>query len=369
MRLFLVALLAGCAFLLPNVSFAAETDFFGPLYPDACKCDTATLGYESAPEFGCVVIVFQRLINLALSIASVIFVLIITYAGFLFMTSSMNPEAKSKGKSMLLGALIGFIIALSAWLLIDFVMKAIYNPGANFNGTQLGPWNEILTNGEGIAPTCIRRTNQGVIDEGSGGSGDDNPQEGNTFRVGQSVQCDRSNNGRFMSATVVEVPEINLPSSEIVVRYESDNEQQTLSGTRCRSGAGELAPDNSFTGQENQRAHASPALNSLLRCMAGRVPGNYGRISSISDSLIVSGEKTFEECASTGSCAHSRNSCHYGGRNCVGSSYAVDFGYNGEPSDTRQVLSAAANACGASFVLNEGTHLHVSVNNSQCGCN
>jgi len=107
----------------------------------------------------------------------------------------------------------------------------------------------------------------------------------------------------------------------------------------------------------------SAALASLLSCMVTKVPAGVGRISSISDSLITNRQKTFAQCA-TGGCQHSANSCHYGGKTCVGSSYAVDFG----DEQNTAVLSAAARTCGANYVGNEGTHLHVSVG-SACGCN
>ena len=112
----------------------------------------------------------------------------------------------------------------------------------------------------------------------------------------------------------------------------------------------------------------SATLATLLSCMVNKVPAGVGRISSISDSQITSGQKTFSQCAA-GGCQHAANSCHYGGRNiasntCFGKSYAVDFG----DEKNTAALSAAARACGANYIGNEGTHLHVSVG-SACGCN
>lgn len=171
MRTFLLGLLLGGALLLPTAAFAADTNFFGEIYPTACKCDTATIGYESAPAFGCVMKVIQNIINLGLSIGVALFVIIASYAGFLFMTSSMNPRNREMGRSVLLNAVVGLIIALSAWLLVDFVMKAVYNPDANFNGSRIGPWNEILVGDGTPQSTCIPKANQGQL--GSYGSASD----------------------------------------------------------------------------------------------------------------------------------------------------------------------------------------------------
>ncbi len=107
----------------------------------------------------------------------------------------------------------------------------------------------------------------------------------------------------------------------------------------------------------------SGPLAALLSCMVSRVPAGVGRISSISDSQITSGLKRFSQCAA-GGCQHAANSCHYGGRSCIGSSYAVDFG----DDENMSVLTAAAQACGAQ-TLNEGNHLHASVGAvNGCGC-
>lgn len=113
-----------------------------------------------------------------------------------------------------------------------------------------------------------------------------------------------------------------------------------------------------------QAAHASARLNSLLSCMATKVPAGVGQISDISDQrLVPPASKTFAQCVQ-GGCGHAAGSCHYGGRGCTGQSYAVDFG----DEQNMAVLSAAAKACGADFVNPEGNHLHLSVGKA-CGCN
>lgn len=127
--------------LVPHAALAAETSFFGPIYPEQCVCP------GSAPEFGCVLETIRNLINFVLSMGVVIFILILSYAGFLFMTSSVNAENRNKAKSILMNAVIGLIIALAAWLIVDFVMKVFYNG-------RFGPWNTILV-GEGEASHCI----------------------------------------------------------------------------------------------------------------------------------------------------------------------------------------------------------------------
>lgn len=67
------------------------------------------------------------------------------------MFSSVNAENKSKAKNVLTNAVVGLLLALSAWLLVDFMMKTLYNPATqDQSGKVWGPWNSIL--GDGTRP-------------------------------------------------------------------------------------------------------------------------------------------------------------------------------------------------------------------------
>jgi len=121
-------------------------------------------------------------------------------------------------------------------------------------------------------------------------------------------------------------------------------------------------------GISSQCSAASSQLSGLLTCVAGKLPSAI--INSISDS------KGYSSCVpgswSKPPCAHSKYSCHYGGKNCSasGNSYAVDFSTRNLSASQ---VSAAANACGASHVIDESSsanHIHVSVGKAAgCGCN
>ena len=81
----------------------------------------------------------QNLMNASISLGVIVITLVIAYAGFLFIMSPTNPENRSKARGMIANALIGFIIVLSAWVIVDFIMKILYNDKGTF-----GPWNKIL---------------------------------------------------------------------------------------------------------------------------------------------------------------------------------------------------------------------------------
>lgn len=65
----------------------------------------------------------NNIINIALSLLGVIFVVLTVYGGFLYMTARGNEEQTKKGQSIIVQALIGLIIVLSAYAISYFVFK------------------------------------------------------------------------------------------------------------------------------------------------------------------------------------------------------------------------------------------------------
>lgn len=286
---------------------AAEATFFGPIVPGECNCDAS--GMVSAPDWGCVMQTVQNAINFTISMSVIIATIFIIYTGFMFVASAGNPHTREAAKTRLVNVVVGMLVVLAAWLIVDFIMKALYNPGTEVAGKSFGPWNAIL-DGEPGVPRCFE---------------------------------------------IRDAPPPLPGVTAVPGRWTAD------------TGGPGTVPDGEFTydaGISAQRAHVSAALGTLLTCMAERLPGDAGRISSISDSRIVDGERTFQQCAANG-CSHTQSSCHYGGRSCVGRSYAVDFG----DEENVNAITRAAQACGASRVINEGDHIHVSVGGAnRCGC-
>lgn len=139
--------------LLPVPAEAANTSLV-QIFPEECKCE------GKAPDWGCVLETMRNLINTAIAFGAIVSVLIIAYAGALWMFSPFNPGNREKGRTLLLNAFIGLAIALGAWLIVDFVMKSLYNPEGTADNVELGPWNSILSGGN----RCVEiNTNAGNI--------------------------------------------------------------------------------------------------------------------------------------------------------------------------------------------------------------
>ncbi|MEK9184427.1 MAG: hypothetical protein AAB892_01725 [Patescibacteria group bacterium] len=154
-RAFLLITLALCV-LAPQALFAAELPLLDPdwsIVPDPSELDTSCKPTDPLGMGGILVLV-QNVMNAAVSLTVIVLVLVVAYAGFLFITSPFNSENRSTAKTALMNAVIGVIIVLAGWLVIDFVMKILYNPDAVFGGKQIGPWSAIITGGD----ACIKPT-------------------------------------------------------------------------------------------------------------------------------------------------------------------------------------------------------------------
>jgi len=111
-----------------------------------------------------------------------------------------------------------------------------------------------------------------------------------------------------------------------------------------------------------QKGDASARLTNFINCMYSKLPDLT--INSISSNVLCDDPNC--DISQPGVCGHSAYSCHFGGINCMGESYAVDFHTNVSCSDIKQ----AAKECDSTAWVNwETNHTHVSVNGRACGCN
>lgn len=147
---FIFALVVFFSFALPT--YAADAVFFGPIVPNGtngqpnCNCP------GSAPDYGCVLQTLQNGINFVISIGFMLLILYIALAGFQFITSGGSAEARSAAKKRIMNVLVGILVVLSAWLIVDFVMKTLYGEDGRF-----GPWHAILRE-EGGENLCLEKT-------------------------------------------------------------------------------------------------------------------------------------------------------------------------------------------------------------------
>lgn len=145
-------LTAGLLFT-PHAAFAANIFLNGSesLVPKACN-SLCPCGVGAALQF------VQNVMNAMISFAVVAMIFFIVWAGFLFVTSVANPESRSQARSMLINAFIGMFIVLAAWLIVDYVMKTLYDPSAS----KFGPWNQILQINDPDGQCIVPKNPQGI---------------------------------------------------------------------------------------------------------------------------------------------------------------------------------------------------------------
>lgn len=86
----------------------------------------------------------MNVLNFFVLISTVVAALLFFNAGFLYVTSPSNTGNISKAHSIFTSTLVGIIIILAAWLIINTIMVGLLNPSG-----PLGTWNNVLC----IAPT------------------------------------------------------------------------------------------------------------------------------------------------------------------------------------------------------------------------
>jgi hypothetical protein len=136
--------------------------FLGPIVPQECHCDNQTDPrggtITTAPDFGCVMQTFQNTVNFGVTFGIILFTIYLVIAGFSFIMSGGSSESRSKAKTRLTNVIIGIAVALLAWLIVDYVMKTLYDPSSSF-----GPWNSILAGKADKSDRCIVAHNSDAL--------------------------------------------------------------------------------------------------------------------------------------------------------------------------------------------------------------
>ncbi|HEX7963768.1 MAG TPA: pilin [Candidatus Saccharimonadales bacterium] len=64
----------------------------------------------------------RTIINIVLSIAGAVALLVITMAGFRYVTSRGNPSQVQQARDAIIYSLIGLVVMMSAFLIVNFVV-------------------------------------------------------------------------------------------------------------------------------------------------------------------------------------------------------------------------------------------------------
>ena len=103
-------------------------------------------------------LIIANIIRVALGLLGIIFLVLLLYGGYLWMTAGGNEEQVGSAKKILLNSIIGLLIILSAYGIVIFVMRmlGIGQGGEGFGGEGLGAPQEQNFQGSGMLGGIIK---------------------------------------------------------------------------------------------------------------------------------------------------------------------------------------------------------------------
>jgi hypothetical protein len=135
-KIHFIIILIFIAFFL-FLSFNAEASIFG----NALKNTASGTDYgepASVPQY------IAGIVKVLLTLIGIVFVALIIYGGFLYMTAMGESDKVKKGKNVIIASVIGLIIILSGYSIAYFVALQLEQPGAGIpgpNGNYEDPGN------------------------------------------------------------------------------------------------------------------------------------------------------------------------------------------------------------------------------------
>ncbi len=114
-------------FILPGIALAQGSPAAAPQTQSGLMNRLESVGQQSGFETGgaaSVPTIIGTVISVTLSFLGAIFLGLMIYAGYKWMTAAGNEQDIEKAKSTIKQAIIGLIVVLSSWSIWTFIFKA-----------------------------------------------------------------------------------------------------------------------------------------------------------------------------------------------------------------------------------------------------
>jgi hypothetical protein len=134
----------------------------------------------SSAGWGCVLLLIKNLINFALSLGVLACVAVLAYAGGLWVLNPLKAEFREQGRGMLINAVVGLVIALAAWLIINTFTVVLTGKGVETWTAQIGIGDKCL-------PTASDVTGGGTANLGGSTAPNVTVETGNEASVRQAL--------------------------------------------------------------------------------------------------------------------------------------------------------------------------------------
>lgn len=118
-----LATLAAAALALPSQVLAAPENPFskGATLANSVGTSAGIAGGRGLPE------ILGSIINVVLGFLGVVFLVLLLYAGFLWMTAQGEEKTVEKAKGIIKQAIIGLVIVVAAFAISNFVLGSLVN--------------------------------------------------------------------------------------------------------------------------------------------------------------------------------------------------------------------------------------------------
>lgn len=127
MQIAVITIMMLAPVVLPTIAHAQLVNQF----VNNCPADTGVRCSE-----GSIASIFRLIINWALAISFIAAVIVLIYGGFLYITSAGNADNATKGKTAIMNALIGIVIIVLSYIIVQIVYRFVSGSGT---GGILGP--------------------------------------------------------------------------------------------------------------------------------------------------------------------------------------------------------------------------------------
>lgn len=114
-----LVILFAAIWLTPRLVFAQAVKQIWPLIPANCLGAARQCGLSDMVQ------VAVNLAGIMLGLLGSVTFLIFIYGGLTWLTAAGNAERISRGRKVFEGALVGLVIVLSSWVIINFIIAAL----------------------------------------------------------------------------------------------------------------------------------------------------------------------------------------------------------------------------------------------------
>lgn len=280
------------SFVLPYAAHAGIPEF-GPIIPKGALTSVCPAGW------GMLIVVINNLISFLLTLAIVFIApLMIAYAGFLFVVNPVNSAGIGKAREILTNTIVGIILALAGYLIVDALMAVLYNANAsNGRGGTLGTWKSLVTGSgdlclpqAGALPTD--RLNQSTGGVTASGRTLNGPPVGK-----ENTACDPSvvlagaQAGGYSLTTAqantlacIAAPESNCGAPRQIPNYNWNGAKSLPASTAA--GAYQVLLASNHSCYENSACRSAAGVSGTLNCQNGFTSDGRVKTDSASAALI-----------------------------------------------------------------------------------